>query len=156
MEGSDWNNCLGEVFQMYRAGGRGIVCSGDYVGLYYPREGKWFSVWKGHATKEQCPGKPNIDIGFHREDSWYYCGGEVFVVFAKGRRRGEAIRDQDAIALYYPGEEQMVNFGNDGVSRDKCMLNSDGIPSYTGNSPGKNAFHKCPYNVVEMTIRRVD
>ncbi|CAI8020926.1 hypothetical protein GBAR_LOCUS12465, partial [Geodia barretti] len=42
--GAEWNNCWGEVFQIYRALGPGAIQSGDFVGLYYGRTRQWFSL----------------------------------------------------------------------------------------------------------------
>ena len=33
---SDWSQCRGEVFRIYRSAGPGSIRVGDYVGLYYP------------------------------------------------------------------------------------------------------------------------
>ena len=61
--GSTAVNCWGEVFQIYRAFGSGNIESGDFVGIYYPRVSRWFSLRKNQAHTEQCPGKPNTATG---------------------------------------------------------------------------------------------
>ena len=61
MEGKDWDSCWGEVFQIYRQSGPGTVKVGDVVGIYYPREQKWFGLG---VAKADCPGNPTMQHGF--------------------------------------------------------------------------------------------
>ena len=75
---------------------RDLVKFGDFVGLFYPHEDKWFSMYQNTGHKQTCPGStPTEQYGFHRQDSWFYCGAEVFQVFAKGKANGVQITDQD-------------------------------------------------------------
>ena len=61
--GAEWNNCYGEVFQIYRALGRGDIQSGDFVGLYYVRSRRWFSLAGNKAHTNTCPGKAMLANG---------------------------------------------------------------------------------------------
>ena len=61
--GAEWNNCWGEVFQIYRALGPGAIQSGDFVGLYYGRTRQWFSLSGNSGHTETCPGSVNSVTG---------------------------------------------------------------------------------------------
>ena len=58
MTGSDWTNCWGEVFRIYRMSGPGNVRVGDVVGIYYPRERKA----NGWAIKELLVQSPHVQV----------------------------------------------------------------------------------------------
>ena len=63
--GADWNNCWGEVFQIYRPLGPGDIRSGDFVALYNSRTGhsRWFSLYLNRAHMVFCPGSLNPTTG---------------------------------------------------------------------------------------------
>ena len=114
MMGSDWTNCWGEVFQIYRANGLGQVRVGDLVGLYYPREGgRWFGCGGSSCAKATCPGYPTTTYGFANQESWFRCWGEVFKIYARGKALGSVINSDDDIVLYYLQENLWVAQGND-------------------------------------------
>ena len=148
MRGSDWNHCWGEVFRMYRALGPGNIRSGEVVGLYYPRENRWFSMWHRNGRKEACPGNPG-HYGFQDFNRWFWCGGEVFVVYAEGKAIGQPINDQDTISLYYPCGRQFVVFHPHRCSLSPCMLhrNNNRLP------PNEAGYDQCTLDSVEITIR---
>lgn len=143
--GSDWNNCGGEVFQMYRAAGPGPILTGDFVGLYYPRENSWFSMWQGWGRKLTCPGKPSTNLGFQDQERWYRCPGEVFRVYAEGKPEGAEINDQDTLSLYYPFSQKYVAFKITEVALDGC-------PVKRSKPPSDQAFDECKYMSVDITI----
>ena len=98
---------------------------------------------RGHK-QVQCPGYPNKIYGFHREDSWIYCGSEVFRIHAEGKLDAEIIEDQDHITLYYP-------------SGGRYLRLDTGVPSL-GICPGKYpphplAYDRCFGEVFEITLR---
>lgn len=101
MEGDDWTNCWGEVFHIYRMNGPGSVTVGDVIGLFYPREGNWFSMAGGVGHKNPCPGSPTNASGFENEDNWFHCWGEVFRIYARGKSIGQIITDHDHITLFF-------------------------------------------------------
>ena len=142
-EGAEINNCWGEVFRLFRAAGDGNIRSGDYVGLYYPREGRWFSIYNGIGHKEPCPGNPTATYGFHSRSSWSCCGGEVFQVFAKGKGHGAIITDQDTLAFYYPCGRKFVSFQARQVLLSSCI---NSCP------PSSAHFDRCIAETVEITI----
>jgi hypothetical protein len=39
--------------------------------------------------------------GFQTEERWYQCGGEVFRIYAKGKRVGWRVKEGDDIMFYY-------------------------------------------------------
>ena len=101
MKGTDWRNCWGEVFRIYRRNGPGTVTAGDYVGIYYPREsGKWLGCAGSQCGKAGCPGQPS-QHGFQSPSKWSQCWGEVFRIYARGKSIGDSIHAHDQIMLYY-------------------------------------------------------
>ena len=115
MEGKDWDSCWGEVFQIYRQSGPGTVKVGDVVGIYYPRGRKWFG---GGTRKAGCPGNPTMQHGFASAKHWGACWGEVYQIYARGKRIGESIESHDAIAIYYIHAKRWVGLvgQNSGLS----------------------------------------
>ena len=148
-EGNDWTRCWGEVFRLYRAVGPGNILNGDFVGLYYPRENKWFSMFQGFGRLLTCPGNPSTAHGFQDFQKWFQCGAEVFQIYAKGKPIRATITDQDTISLYYPTDIRNVVFGTNGAALSQCMLekSSFSLP------PNNQAFDECKYMSVDITIR---
>jgi hypothetical protein len=147
-EGADWTKCWGEVFQLYRALGPGNIVVGDFVGLYYKREGKWFSMLNGKGLKSTCPGSPNSQSGFSELEKWFICGGEVFQIYAKGKGLGAEIKDQDAITLYVPLTTRNVKFLQQEDIYSTCIMEKSGY----NRPPSNEAFDQCPSESVEITI----
>jgi len=56
--------------------------------------------WAAHTiiavTKKTCPGTTSQGSDFNR------CGGEIFRIFARGRKNGEVIYNGDVVMLNYP------------------------------------------------------
>ena len=141
MDTTDWTTCAENVFQIYHNSGPGFIQVGDYVAIYFPRARKWFSMYRnrGHL-QSQCPGLPNRIYGFHRADSWIYCGAEVFRIYAEGKKNGQIIQDQDTIILYYPVGKQYLKLGA-------------GIPILQ-SCPGIHPpYDKCPGEVFEIRLK---
>ena len=101
MEGDDWGNCKGQVFQIYHICGSGEIKAGDAVGIYYPKEQKWFGCSGTNCGKATCPGQLTAEYGFANLDKWFNCWGEVFIIYARGKEIGESITAQDHVILYY-------------------------------------------------------
>ena len=113
MEGHNWKQCWGEVFRIYRQLGKGAIRVGNVIGLYYPRQrGNWFSMAGGKGHKATCPGLPTIAHGFSNNNKWYHCYGEVFKIYARGKRNGAVITDHDDITLCYIRARKWVGFFN--------------------------------------------
>ena len=130
--------------------GAGAVHSGDTVGIYYPREKNWFSMFQGRGHKSPCPGSPNINTGFNKEYLWFECWGEVFIVYAKGKSNGEQIKAGDRLAFLYPADNSHhVRFGTREVTLSKCMREK----SNNNIMPSNKAFDECPQDSVWLAIR---
>ncbi|CAI8020927.1 hypothetical protein GBAR_LOCUS12466, partial [Geodia barretti] len=112
--GAEWNNCWGEVFQIYRALGPGAIQSGDFVGLYYGRTRQWFSLSGNSGHTETCPGSVDPVTGFDHLHKWFICGGEVFRIYAYGKNDGAALDEEDDIVLYYPAGGSYARFPSNG------------------------------------------
>ena len=123
MAGDDWNRCWGEIFEIYRRGGRRDVLSGDTVALHYPREnGKWLSCLNLNCVKGTCPGTPDPDIGFSSTKKWNGCNGEVFRIYARKKIIGTPINSDDDVALLIQKGHKWVSQGYDvSTTKSSCM-----------------------------------
>lgn len=118
MEEVDYKSCTGEVFQIYRRKGEGIVRSGDFVGIYKPGENVWLGCPKSRiytlpcfdknfkpcrrdpkCFKATCPGEPNLKTGFSDKEDWNNCLGEVFKIYSRGKKDGNIITHRDDVIL---------------------------------------------------------
>ena len=128
--GSDWTNCWGEVFQIYRQSGPGAVKVGDFVGLHYPRQpGHWLGCSSANCGKATCPGNPTTANGFSSSEKWHSCWGEVFRIYAEERNVGDTINTGDLIMLYYPQGKLWVSQGTGSTIRTPCPGTSFPPPS---------------------------
>ena len=146
MEGADWTNCWGEVFQIYRAAGPGNVRVGDVVGLYMPRRSQWFSLATGTGHLAPCPGTPTSLYGFANSDNWYLCWGEVFKIYAREKDIGDIVQDHDDITLYYIQRQLWVGLaeGNN-PDLDRC-------PGSTRPPPSER-YDACWGGIFELWLR---
>ena len=119
MSGNDWSRCSGEVFEIYRRKGPGVVRSGDKVSLHYPRErGRWLGCAGVHSCgKATCPGQPTMRYGFQNSGKWGPCWGEVYRIFAKGKNVGNRIRPMDDVFLYLINRKLWVSQCSSGHTR---------------------------------------
>ena len=102
MEGTEWNNCWGEVFRIYRFSGPGQVRAGEVIAINYPREaGRWFGCAGTYCGKASCPGTPTFAYGMQTHEKWFQCWGEVFKIYARGKALGAPLYSHDDIMLYY-------------------------------------------------------
>ncbi len=125
MDRNDWYRCTGEVFRIYRALGPGAVRVHDMVGLYYPREsGKWLGCNAPKCGKYTCPGQPTNRYGFSQRHRWNRCWGEVFRIYAKGKKRRAVVNSDDEIALYYVRGRAWVSQGFHQTVKRGCLGNS--------------------------------
>ena len=147
-EGYDWIRCYGEIFQIVKTEFHGPVKSGDSVHLYYVHDKKWFSVYGGRGHKEFCTYIWSLEGGFKPEDRLFVCNYEIFIVYAKGKRVGEAITDQDTLSFYNDIENSYVQFLNDRVILSQCMLEKSG----NSRPPTDAAFDECISDSVEIAI----
>ena len=92
---------------------------GDLVGVYFPHRQKWLGCNSpsGDCGKYTCPGTPSTTYGFQNQEKWTACGGEVFIIYAKGKTVGNIITERDIIMLYYVIGNQWVNLANTNVAR---------------------------------------
>ena len=141
------DECWAEVFEIYRLHGGGNINTGDLVGIYYPREQEWFSMWEGYGRKSDCPGRPNVGHGFEGENHHIKCWGEVFRVYAKGKRNGVRIKDGDTLAFYYVFRERMVEVNPSGTELGQCLLST-----ISNSQSNDGAFNNCKSETVTLKI----
>jgi len=143
MSVSDWNNCWGEVFQIYRANGAGKVQVGDLVGLYYPREaGRWLGCAGSKCAKATCPGLPTTLHGFAASEDWYRCWGEVFKIYVKGKTSGP-VKSDDDVALYYLQDSKWAAQGDSGdMVKYPCLG--------TARPPAVSTYDSCAFETFRI------
>ena len=148
MDGNDWTDCWGEVFQIYRASGPGTVRVGDLVGLYYPREGgRWLGCSPNNrCAKATCPGYPTAQFGFANQEKWYQCWGEVFKIYVKGKGLGEVVNSDDIVAFYYLNQQNWVAQGYDTETVKLPCLGTTRPPAYS-------TYDGCAYEIFRMWKR---
>ena len=144
MEGDDWKNCRGVVFEIYRAAGAGNVKVGDFVGLYFRPKKEWFSVYGGQAHRSVCPGTPNVKYGFATREKWEECVGEAFQIYASGKYYNDPIKDHDEVAFYYAKDKKWVSFVGSPPHLDPC-------PGETRPPPAER-FDFCYGEVAELWL----
>lgn len=145
MDKGDWTNCYGEVFEIYRRKGAGLVRVGDDIGLYYPREsGKWFGCAGSKCNKATCPGKHSCNNGFSTPDRWNVCWGEVFKIYARGKLNGEVIRVHDHILLYYPRAKNWIGVSGRGGYAEHRTCPGGRLP------PPADKFDRCWGEIFEL------
>ena len=121
MSGTDWTNCWGEVFKIYRASGSGQVCVGDLVGLYYPAQANhWLGCTETTCPHSSCPGQPTTAHGFATDEHWYTCCDEVFKIYANGKSSGAVINSGDDIMLYNLEQGRWVAQGEGDATTTTC------------------------------------
>ena len=135
-EQDEYGRCRGEVFQIYRAAGRGEVKIGDNVGFYYPLKRLWLAAVASQGHLASCPGVPRNSN--HRLNT--RCWGEVFQIYARGKSTGQPIDQLDHVMIYMPRHKAFLeyrhdNARNDGLVRSTCPGRC--LP------PQPSAYEKC-------------
>ena len=142
----DWTNCRGAVFRIYRMKGPGYVTVGDFIGIRYPREDRqWLGCTADMCAKSGCPGKPTDKNGFASEEHWLRCTGEVFRIYAMGKKEDEIINSGDDIMLYYLQGNTWLSLGDENVVKATCP----GI----SRPPGQNRYDECATEVFRIVKR---
>lgn len=145
MDTTDWTKCAANVFRIYHSNGPGVIRVGDYVAFYFPRARKWFSMYKTRGRLQiQCPGNPHSIYGFHRKDSWQYCGAEVFRIHAEGKSNGQVIETEDTITLYFAPAKQYLRLDTSNPSVSGC-------PGKCPPNPA--AYDKCAGEVFKIILQ---
>jgi len=143
MEGSDWTNCIGEIFQIYRARGPGTVKVGDVVGIHRPYQlGHWLGCSQSNCGRSTCPGTPTTAYGFQNTENWLRCYGEVFKIYARGKSLGSAITAHDAVMLFYIQGQNWVALDTTYVGHHTC-------PG-TARPPPPSKYDRCNGEVMEI------
>ncbi len=142
MDPSDWINCYGEVFQIYRMAGSGDVIVGDIVGIYYPKTSNWYSLASPQALLAGCPGQPTIANGFRDHLRWFTCFGEVFKIYAYGKDVGDTIFAHDHVTLCYIHDQSWASLAN-------AVSGHEGCPG-TALPPPPDRYDKCWGEVFEI------
>ena len=143
-DGSDWSNCWGEVFEIYKSNGPSDIHSGDLVGFHYPREnGKWLGCSDDDCKRAPCPGKPTTAYGFSSPDKWVNCWGEVFKIYGYSKNNGDDINSGDEIMLQYVNTGQWVD-GNGDIDKATCPGSAP---------PHTSKFDTCSFQVFKIVER---
>ena len=133
--------CWGEDFQIFAEGPNfNPIKSGQRIMLRYPREHQTWMGCPAHkrCDKRTCPG--STTTAKSRIDN---CWGEVFNIYARGKRNGAVINNGDVVMIYYPREGLYVSIqgenDHDDTSINFCPAAAP--PSYFSYAIcSKNAF----------------
>lgn len=146
MEGADWKNCYGEVFEINRRAGSGVVKVGEDIALYYPREpGKWLGCAGKRCGKATCPGRHSCTSGFASPSKWNQCWGEVFKIYVRGKRIGAPVRSNDHIMLYFPRHRNWIGVPSAYADHRTCPGRS--LP------PPANLYDRCWGEIFELVAQ---
>ena len=132
--------CYGEVFQIIAEGSiHGYVKSGQRIRLRYVYQPK---TWMGCALNNRCeqklcPGTLLQARNFGR------CGGEIFQLYARGKKNGEIIYSGDVVMIYYSGRYVAIQgqYEGDDTSLDFCPAT---------NPPAYLSYGICSKNVFRV------
>ena len=132
--------CGGETFQIFSDGTQfSTIKCGQRIRLrYLPTHNNWFgcSATK-NCSKYSCPGTTSQARDFSR------CGGEIFIIYARGRNNGEVIYNGDVVMLYYPPAGKYVSIQGVNEGDDTSLNFCPGVtpPAYLSYGIcSKNAF----------------
>ena len=142
----DYGRCRGEVFQVYRAAGPGAVRVGDDVGFYYPERRQWISAVRSQTNLAPCPGVPRNSR--HRLNT--SCWGEVFKIYARGKRVGQPIGESDSVMIYYPRSRGFLQYPHSNGLRDGLVRST--CPGRY-KPPSLRAYDRCFQYVFEIHQR---
>ena len=138
------SQCPGNVFVIYSQHAQGKpIKVGDKVGLYYPTEKKWFGCAGHLCGKAPCPGKPTHAHGFENYAKWKQCWGEVFTIYAYGKKHGESIYPKDAIMLYMNHHRQYASLWRGKADKNLCPGPAP---------PPKSKYDHCRGEVFEIFV----
>ncbi len=103
--------------------GPGELVVGDLVGLFYEEGNKW--GWLGcpstRCARFSCPGHPNMATGFSSPEKWLTCDGEVFILYARGRKLGDAVQEHDNIVLFQRSAQKWLELGDYYLTHSDCL-----------------------------------
>ena len=133
--------CGGETFQIFNNGTQNsaIKC-GQRIRLHYLlKENSWVGcpMTKKYCDKSNCPGTTSNAKNFNR------CGGEIFIIYARGRNNGEVIYNGDVVMLYYPSACKYISIQGEVDGNGSSLSFCPGLapPAYLSYGVcSKNAF----------------
>ena len=136
--------CYGEDFQIINEGlDLSPIKSGQRIRIRYLHEhNTWLSCREhanNHCNKKTCSGTTAQGKDFTNNRCW----GEVFIIYARGRRNGDIIYNGDFVMLYYRQLTRYVTIQGEQVYSDTSLNNCPGEvpPAYLSYSIcSKNVF----------------
>ena len=140
-DSSDIHRCSSLLFRIYRQRGRGALRNGDIVSLYNLKGQQWLGCLQKHCTISSCPGRVNNVYGFQDQKKWFRCYGEVFRIYARGRKIGAYIMSHDQVALYHLQGGSWI-YANRYFYKNTCMG--------TVRPPNDSTFERCYPSTFEI------
>ena len=141
-ESSDIHRCYNLFFRIYRHRGRGPLRNGDIVGLHNPKRNQWLGCCARECRRSSCPGNVNFAYGFQSQEKWVRCYGEVFRIYARGRRMGEYIMSQDQVALYFLQKGSWL-YSHGHFYKNTCMG--------AHRPPNDSMYERCLHSTFEIS-----
>ena len=140
------NRCSGETFQII---GKGIsnasIRSGQYIRLRYLHEN---NTWMGcpsneYCVKRTCPGTTSEGRNFTN----YRCPGEIFSMYARGRKNEDTIYNGDVVMLFNINKGRYVSIEGEHLI-SVTYTNLDYCPGRT--PPAYLSYGICSRNVFRI------
>lgn len=130
--------CKGEVFQIVPEGGK-YVQSGYRVRFRYIVGGdQWIRCsHNNRCDKQSCPGTPHQALNFAR------CPGEVLTIYARGKYKGDIVRNGDIVMLGHSSKFISIQGDNEGDDTSLNTCPGSGPPTYFD-------YSRCPRNVFRI------
>ena len=114
----DFQECGSEVFQIIGEGStHNPIKSGQRIRLRYVNAE---STWMGCPTKNHCERKTCPGTAIHASD-FSKCRGEIFRIYARGKRNEEIIYDGDLVMLYLPIAGRSVSIQGENEGDDTSL-----------------------------------
>ena len=134
----NFSMCGGEVFQIVAEGGK-HARSGYRVRFRYINGGnQWIGCSQNNrCDKRSCPGTNLQALTFTR------CGGEILQIYARGRYKGDNIRNGDLVMLQYGTKFISIQGTKEGD--DTSLTNCPGTLPLTYFD-----YSRCPKNVFRI------
>ena len=145
MDPPDWGGYPIATFRIFRHKGRGAIRAGEAVAFYYPKDVKWMKCGSSWCSKNICPGNPTMSHGMADSEKWQACSHNVFKIYARGRKRGQTIRTNDAILLYSLQYSKWVSVYGSYIALGTC-------PG-SGRPPAPSKYDTCYNTVFELWKR---
>jgi len=119
--------CYGEVFQIIAEGDiHGYVKSGQRIRLRYVHK---HNTWMGCPVANRCDLRPCPGSLLQARD-FERCRGEIFQLYARGKKDGEVIYSGDVVMIYHVGKYVAIQGQDEGDDTSLNFCPATNPPAY--------------------------